>query len=114
MIENIEGVIENIYSKDVNTRYGQKPVYHAVIDTGHDINLGFKCDYEEGEYVSLDVQNGKYGYELAKTGPGAALTGGAPKAAAPKGGRSAPNVRATGPKATPAFPVQQPHPFCHQ
>jgi hypothetical protein len=65
MIETVEGVIDNIYSKDVNTRFGQKPVYHAMID-GLDINLGFKCEFEEGEYVTLQVQNGKYGYELAK------------------------------------------------
>lgn len=102
MIETIEGVIDNIYSKDVNTRFGQKPVYHAMIED-IDVNLGFKCDYEEGEYVTLQVQNGKYGYELAK-GNGAASTKPVPKASGMARNSQRPNNAAPA-KRAPAFPV---------
>lgn len=65
MIEQLQGVIDSIYTKTVQTKYGDKPVYHAMINN-IDVNLGFKCAYTEGESVSLQVENGKYGYELAK------------------------------------------------
>ena len=68
MTEQLQGVIDNIYTKSVNTKYGEKPVYHAMIN-GLDVNLGFKCAYIEGESVTLQVENGKYGYELAKGVP---------------------------------------------
>jgi len=65
MQEQLTGTIDSIYTKMVNTKYGEKPVYHAMIN-GFDINLGFKNPYAEGETVTVTVENGKYGYELAK------------------------------------------------
>lgn len=55
----VSGVIDSIYTKEVNTKFGSKDVYHAMIN-GVDINLGFKCAYSEGESVSLNVEQ-KYG-----------------------------------------------------
>jgi len=96
MQEQLNGVITSIYTKTVKTKYGDKPVYHALIE-GYDINLGFKHSYVEGEHVSMTVENGKYGYELAKNqNPNAAPAGAAP--AAPS--QAAPKVRSA-----PAFPI---------
>lgn len=60
----VQGVVESTYTKDVNTKYGTKPVFHVVVD-GNDINCGFKNPgYEEDEYVTLDVNNTQYGLKL--------------------------------------------------
>jgi len=78
----IEGSIEQTYNKMVNTRNGQAPVYHVVVD-GQDVNCGFRDPgYEEGQFVTLNVENTNYGLKIS--------TGGAP-------GRSkAPQTRSAG------------------
>jgi hypothetical protein len=63
MSEQIAGVIDSIYTKTVKTKRGDGQVYHAMVN-GHDVNLGFKCDYVEGEAVTLEVEHKYGGYQL--------------------------------------------------
>ena len=97
MSEQISGVIDSIFTKTVSTRRGDAQVYHAMIN-GHDVNLGFKCDYAEGESVTLEVENKYGGYQLVSGRKGSV---------APKGSNGAgsavgnPKVR----QAPPEFPV---------
>ena len=70
MQELLTGTIDSIYTKTLKIKNGPRAgqdtqVYHAMIN-GYDINLGFKCDHQEGETVSLTVENGRFGYELVK------------------------------------------------
>lgn len=64
-MEQIAGQIENIYTKIVNTRFGDKEVYHVVVN-GNDVNVGFKCEYVEGETVTLEVEHKYGGYQLVQ------------------------------------------------
>lgn len=98
-MEQISGKIDNIYTKTVSTRFGDKEVYHAVVN-GNDINLGFKCDYVEGETVTLNVEHKYGGYQLVQTGT---------KASGSTGGSPAPASNApTGSKpSAPAFPINK-------
>jgi hypothetical protein len=72
MSEQIAGVIESIYTKDITIKNGKRAgqtskVYHALIN-GHDVNLGFQTSLAEGEQVVLDVEH-KYGsYQLVQPG----------------------------------------------
>ncbi len=59
MSQVVAGVIDNIYTKEVSTKYGPKPVYIAQIG-GQEVNLGFKTPLAMGETVSLNVEH-KYG-----------------------------------------------------
>ena len=65
----IKGTIDSIYTKQINIKNGPRAgstasVYHALIE-GHDVNMGFKCPYAEGETVVMNVEE-KYG-ELSLT-----------------------------------------------
>ena len=73
----VQGVIDSITSKTVSNG---GTVYTAVID-GQEVNLGFKCDYSEGEYVDLDVESTKWGLQV-------------PRFPAKKGGTSRPSTQA--------------------
>lgn len=59
MSDVISGVIDSIHTKTVPTKRGDGTVYHATIN-GQDVNLGFKCEFEQGENVALNVEH-KYG-----------------------------------------------------
>lgn len=59
MSQVVQGVIDNIYTKEVNTKFGPKPVYIAQVG-GQEVNLGFKTPLAMGETVSLNVEH-KYG-----------------------------------------------------
>jgi hypothetical protein len=90
MSQQVTGVIDSIYTKSVPIKNGPRAgsdgtVYHAMID-GLDINLGFKCDYVEGEHVTLNVNNGRFGWEIVKGNSGGGYNKPAqpPKAAAPR------------------------------
>lgn len=80
-MQQVQGVIDGIRTQSVNTKYGDKDVYHAMIN-GQEVNLGFKCPYVVGESVTLDVEH-KYGQLqaiLPPTGAPAANGAGAPAA----------------------------------
>ena len=76
----VQGVIDSITSKTVSNG---GTVYTALID-GQEVNLGFKCDYSEGEYVDLDVESTKWGLQV-------------PRFPAKKGGTSRPSTQAKPP-----------------
>lgn len=80
MSEQIAGVIDNIYTKEVNTKFGPKNVYHATIN-GHDVNLGFQTKLSEGENVVLNVENKYGGYQLLQGAPSGEPTPVGPKTA---------------------------------
>ena len=94
MSEVLSGVIDSIYTKDVQIKNGPKAgttgkVFHATIK-GHDVNLGFKTDLAEGENVTLHVVQKYGGYQVLKS-PAPANTPAvgtltAPSANAAKGG----------------------------
>ncbi len=73
MSEQIAGVIDSIYTKEVTTRFGPKNVYHATIN-GHDVNLGFNTKLSQGENVVLNVENKYGGYQLLQGAPSGTAT----------------------------------------
>jgi len=69
-MNTIVGNIDSIYTKAVPIKRGPRAgqdgtVYHAMVN-GYDVNLGFKCDYEEGESVTWNVEEKFGGYQLVK------------------------------------------------
>ena len=69
-MEVIQGTVDSIYTKDITIKRGPRAgqdskVYHAMVN-GHDINLGFNCDFQEGEQVTLNVEE-KFGSYLQST-----------------------------------------------
>ncbi len=58
-MQQVQGVIDSIHTKQVTTKYGDKNVYIATIN-GNEVNLGFKTSLSQGENVVLDVEH-KYG-----------------------------------------------------
>ena len=60
----VSGVIDSIVSKTVGNG---GTVYTAVID-GTEVDLGFRCPHNEGEYVDLDVESTKWGLKIAQPG----------------------------------------------
>ena len=103
-MEIISGTIDNIYTKTVTIKRGPRAgsdtqVYHAVVN-GHDVNLGFKCQFEEGESVSWECDHayGEYKYVGASAG----------KAVISNGIRSVEsNVASKAPATRAAFPVDK-------
>jgi hypothetical protein len=77
-MDQVTGTIDSIYTKMVTIKRGPKagndvPVYHAIVN-GNDVNLGFKCEFEEGESVNWEVEHkyGEYKYVGVGTGSGQA------------------------------------------
>lgn len=99
-MNTISGVIDSIYTKEIQIKRGARAgqtsqVYHAMVG-GHDVNLGFKCDYQEGEMVNLNVEEKYGGYQVVQ-GNGSA---------APAATAAAPTVAATpAPALKAAFPT---------
>ena len=58
----VEGVIDSITSRTVSNG---GTVWTAVID-GAEVNLGFTCDYKEGEYASIEVESTKWGLQVPR------------------------------------------------
>lgn len=96
MSEVLAGVIDSIHTKDVQTKFGQKQVYHATIK-GHDVNLGFKTELAQGENVTLHVEHKYGGYQLLDTP--------APTGTLPVGSQPAAAATAKAPVGSHAFPV---------
>jgi hypothetical protein len=88
MSQVVAGVIDSIYDKEINTKFGTKPVYHAMIN-GQDINLGFKNPYVVGESVTLNVEHKYGGFQL--------IQGGAPPSTSNVPGSAASNGSASTP-----------------
>lgn len=100
MSEQIAGVIDSIYTKEVTTKFGPKNVYHAMIN-GHDVNLGFNTKLSQGETVVLNVENKYGGYQLLQ-GPAT----GTPTPVGPAGSNSGSSGAVQSrPAAKQAFPV---------
>jgi hypothetical protein len=71
-MQTIQGNIDSIYTKAVPIKRGPRAgqdgtVYHAMVN-GYDVNLGFKCDYEEGEFVTWAVEEKFGGWQQVKGG----------------------------------------------
>ena len=56
----VKGTVENVYSKTKSTRAGDKVIWYADIDDGTTVNTGFKSLWEEGEYITAQVEE-RYG-----------------------------------------------------
>ena len=98
MSEVISGTIDSIYTKIITTKYGDKPVYHAMVN-GHDVNLGFKTAHHEGEVVQLPVEVKYGGYQLIQ-GPKPTTNGAVQAQVQPMASAPSPNVQSK-----PAFPI---------
>ena len=101
MSEVLSGVIDSIYTKDVQIKNGPKAgttgkVFHATIK-GHDVNLGFKTDLAEGENVTLHVVQKYGGYQI--------LNSPAPQGTPAVGAQSVTNSNAKPTVGSHAFPV---------
>lgn len=104
----VSGVIDSIVSKTVGNG---GTVYTAVID-GTEVDLGFKCNVSEGEYVDLDVESTKWGLKVAQPGKprGAVQLGGA----TPRQQQSAPKPSPTTRKQFPVDPDSKDHVIIRQ
>lgn len=58
----VAGIIDSITSKTVSNG---GTVFNALID-GNEVNLGFQCDYKEGEYAEIEVENTKWGLQVPR------------------------------------------------
>ena len=89
----VKGTVDSVYSITKNTRSGDKTIWYGDVD-GTTVNLGFNAIWEEGEYVTVNVEE-KYGeLQIVGSGPKKKSGGSWPKTApkaAPKGGYSAPS-----------------------
>lgn len=104
MTEQISGVIDSIFTKEVQIKRGPKAgststVYHAMIQ-GHDVNLGFQCAFQEGESVTLNVEQKYGGYQVVQ-GNGS----GTPVKAAPASNAGQSSAPTQVSAAKPAFPT---------
>jgi len=74
MSEQVQGVVQEINTKTVQIKRGPKAgndstVYSMTLDTGHKINLGFKCTYAQGESVNLTLEPTNFGdYKIISSG----------------------------------------------
>jgi len=50
----IKGVVDSTSTKTVNTRFGDKTVYHVTVD-GVEFSTGFKSLYSDGEMITVGV-----------------------------------------------------------
>ncbi len=100
MSEVITGVIDSIFTKTVNTKFGAKEVYHATIN-GHDVNLGFKTECVEGQQVTLNVEHKYGGYQLLQ----GAVTGTPTQVGAAPPPGSSPTPAAAPRAVSAAFPI---------
>ena len=81
MSEVVQGVVTEINTKTVQIKRGPKAgsdstVYSMTLDTGHRINLGFKCSYAQGESVNLTLEATNFGdYKIISSGSAAPAAG---------------------------------------
>jgi len=94
----VKGTVENVYSKTKSTRAGDKVIWYADIDDGTTVNTGFKKMWEEGEYITAQVEE-KYGELQVKRG---APSKGPSKGSAPSKGMA----KGGGTYATKKFPLE--------
>ena len=84
----VKGTVENVYSKTKSTRAGDKVIWYADIDDGTTVNTGFKSLWEEGEYITAQVEE-RYGeLQVVRGGKGKATPSGRPTPAAKGGSKS--------------------------
>lgn len=59
----IKGVVDNVSTKTVSTRFGDKSVHHAIVD-GIEFSTGFKQEVQAGAVINLPVawQYGNWQY----------------------------------------------------
>jgi hypothetical protein len=86
----IKGVVDSTSTKTVNTRFGDKTVYHVTVD-GVEFSTGFKKLHSDGEMITVGVawkynnwqlEDGPMPSEAATAGgPGGSVTQMAPKSA---------------------------------
>lgn len=100
----IKGVVDSTHTKTVNTRFGDKLVYHGVVD-GVEFSTGFKKLTSQGEMVTLGVA-WKYGNWQTEEGavssglPAATVGNPSPSPSGGSGGGSGGGGRGSG-----TFPV---------
>ena len=80
----VEGIISEIRTRTVSNG---GTVYSADID-GTEVNLGFKCEYKEGEFVSIEVESTKWGLQVPSKRRNTSAAAPAQRAAAPAPARA--------------------------
>ena len=95
----VAGIIDNITSRTVSNG---GTVFTALVD-GAEVNLGFQCDYKEGEYAEIEVEQTKWGLQVPRKGSRPATGGVAGALPARVGSGATPRTGNTGVKQ--AFPV---------
>ncbi len=103
MSEQIAGVIDSIYTKEIQIKNGPRTgqttqIYHATIN-GHDVNLGFETKLSQGENVVLNVEHKYGGYQLLQGAPSGQPT------SVPAAGIGTAVAAPRNPAARAAFPV---------
>ena len=101
---SVIGVVDSVTSKQINTKFGDKPVY-AIHVGGVEVGIGFKKLYQQGEMVDVGVEYKYRGWQLVPNTQGTGLPPAAAQGAAP----AATGQLAQGPftpKPKGAFPIQ--------
>lgn len=101
MHEQLVGVVDSIFTKDITIKNGPRAgqtskVYHAMID-GHDVNLGFETALQEGQKVTLPVEEKFGGLSLSRE----TLNPSAPFVGAANDNTTGANAKSS----KPAFPI---------
>ena len=102
---SVIGVVDSVTSKQINTKFGDKPVY-AIHVGGVEVGIGFKKLYQQGEMVDVGVEYKYRGWQLVPNTQGTGLPPAASQGTAgdPAGVQSV--IRQAAPKARSAFPIQ--------
>lgn len=102
---SVIGVVDSVTSKQINTKFGDKPVY-AIHVGGVEVGIGFKKLYQQGEMVDVGVEYKYRGWQLVPNTQGTGLPPAASQGTAgdPAGVQSV--IRQAAPKARGAFPIQ--------
>ena len=78
---SVIGVVDSVTSKQINTKFGDKPVY-AIHVGGVEVGIGFKKLYQQGEMVDVGVEYKYRGWQLVPNTQGTGLPPAAAQGAA--------------------------------
>lgn len=101
---SVIGVVDSVTSKQINTKFGDKPVY-AIHVGGVEVGIGFKKLYQQGEMVDVGVEYKYRGWQLVPNTQGTGLPPAAAQGAAPAPTGQVAQGSFT-PKPKGAFPIQ--------
>jgi len=77
----LTGTMTDIQTRDVNTKFGLKPVYTVLLDSGEKFSTNFKnpsqLGLSRGSNITVTCTQGKYGLDFKEKGGTPSASGGA-------------------------------------